>query len=55
MKPTQQQPKEQPATVQAGYYAAEMFTAHAARLHVFGLIVVGAYHHILDCLFTYLA
>ncbi|KAF8129366.1 hypothetical protein EV363DRAFT_1264501 [Boletus edulis] len=41
MKPAQPQPKDQPAIVQAGYYAAEMFTAHTARLHVFGLIVVG--------------
>ncbi|KAN0073650.1 hypothetical protein V8E55_012127 [Tylopilus felleus] len=41
MKPAQPQPKDHPAIVQAGYYAAEMFTAHTARLHVFGLIVVG--------------
>ncbi|KAF8120995.1 hypothetical protein EV363DRAFT_1569923 [Boletus edulis] len=39
-KPTYR--KEHPAIVQAGYYAAEMFTTHTARLHVIGLIVIDA-------------
>ncbi|KAH0829145.1 hypothetical protein J3R83DRAFT_2639 [Lanmaoa asiatica] len=33
--------KSHPAIVQAGYYAAEMFAAYAARQHVVGLVIVG--------------
>ncbi|KAF8125413.1 hypothetical protein EV363DRAFT_1350545 [Boletus edulis] len=33
--------EERPAIVQAGYYSAEMFAAHTARLHAFGLVVIG--------------
>jgi hypothetical protein len=33
--------RDQNANVLAGYYAAEMFAAHAGRLHVYGIIIVG--------------
>lgn len=53
VKPTHREGR--PAIVQAGYYSAEMFAAHTARLHAFGLVVIGVYCYIFDSLFTYLA
>ncbi|KAF8414482.1 hypothetical protein L210DRAFT_3509262 [Boletus edulis BED1] len=49
LEPTSSQSKRQksehtkshPVIVQAGYYAAEMFTAYTARQHVIGVVVVG--------------
>ncbi|KAF8122574.1 hypothetical protein EV363DRAFT_1301083 [Boletus edulis] len=49
LEPTSSQSKRQksehtkshPVIVQAGYYAAEMFTAYTARQHIIGVVVVG--------------
>ncbi|KAF8121044.1 hypothetical protein EV363DRAFT_1366958, partial [Boletus edulis] len=39
VKPTRRE--ERSPFVQAGYYSAEMLAAHTARLHTFGLVVIG--------------